>query len=133
MSDLGTSNPAKSDWKPATESSLRMSGRARTLDPVPYLHGDANRFTWAWPPRIASRSEIFRDPIAGVLAAVVLIANIISFGGLMFPGDLSASISTVIWAMLSAARLVACGSGWRPPCRRLRPELIHRQAPYSSC
>jgi sulfate permease, SulP family len=76
---------------------------------VPSLHGDANRFTSAWPPRIASGSEIFRDLIAGVLAAVVLIANIISFGGLMFPGDLSAGISTVIWAMLIGS---AIGGVW---------------------
>ena len=41
-----------------------------------------------------------QDVLAGVLAAVVLIGNIISFGGLMFPGDLSAGIPTAIWAML---------------------------------
>lgn len=56
-----------------------------------------------------SSSEIFRDVIAGVLAAVVLIANIISFGGLMFPGDLSAGIATVIWAMLIGS---AIGGVW---------------------
>jgi sulfate permease, SulP family len=110
MSDVGTPNPGKSDWKPATESSFTNERtRARTLDPVPSLQGDANRFPWAWLPRIASRSEIFRDLIAGVLAAVVLIANIISFGGLMFPGDLSAGISTVIWAMLIGS---AIGGVW---------------------
>ena len=38
--------------------------------------------------------------IAGILAAVVLIGNIISFAGLMFPGDLLAGISTVVWSML---------------------------------
>ena len=31
---------------------------------------------------------------------MVLIANIVSFGALMFPGDLSAGIPTAIWAML---------------------------------
>jgi SulP family sulfate permease len=47
-----------------------------------------------------SSSEILRDVIAGVLASVVLIGNIISFGGLMFPGNLSAGIQTAIWTML---------------------------------
>lgn len=69
----------------------------------------ASRFTWAWPPQIASSSEIFRDVLAGVLAAVVLIGNIISFGGLMFPGDLSAGIPTAIWAMLIGS---AIGGVW---------------------
>jgi SulP family sulfate permease len=34
------------------------------------------------------------------VASVVLIANIVSFGALMFQGDLSAGIPTAIWAML---------------------------------
>jgi SulP family sulfate permease len=34
------------------------------------------------------------------VASVVLIANIVSFGALMFPGDLSAGIPTAIWSML---------------------------------
>ena len=71
-----------------------------TLHAGPSVHADAGGFTWAWPPRVASGSEILRDVIAGVLASVVLIGNIISFGGLMFPGDLSAGIQTAIWAML---------------------------------
>jgi SulP family sulfate permease len=41
-----------------------------------------------------------KDAIAGLLASVVLIANIISFGALMFPGNLSAGIPMAIWAML---------------------------------
>ena len=48
-----------------------------------------------------SSSEIFRDVIAGVLAAVVLIANIVSFGALMFPGrPWPPAFPTAIWAML---------------------------------
>src|SRR5262245_5525607 len=73
---------------------------AHNPDAAPAVHVDARGFTWAWPPRIASSSEILRDGIAGILSAVVLIGNIISFGGLMFPGALSAGIPTVIWAML---------------------------------
>jgi SulP family sulfate permease len=41
-----------------------------------------------------------KDIVAGAIASVVLIANIVSFGALMFPGDLSGGISTAIWAML---------------------------------
>ncbi len=41
-----------------------------------------------------------KDLIAGLVASVVLIANIVSFGALMFPGDLGAGIPTAIWAML---------------------------------
>ena len=58
-------------------------------DAAPSIHLDRKRSTWLRLPRIVSSSEILRDVIAGVLASVILIANIISFGGLMFPGDLS--------------------------------------------
>jgi SulP family sulfate permease len=38
--------------------------------------------------------------MAGLVGSVVPIANIVAFGALIFPGDLSAGIPTVIWAML---------------------------------
>ncbi len=41
-----------------------------------------------------------KDTVAGLLASVVLIANIVSFAALMFPGNMSPGISTAIWAML---------------------------------
>ncbi len=41
-----------------------------------------------------------KDTIAGIVASVILIANIVSFGALMFPGALSAGIPIAIWAML---------------------------------
>ena len=47
----------------------------------------------------ASRDGV-KDATAGLVASVVLIANIVSFGALMFPGDLSAGIPIAIWAML---------------------------------
>ena len=40
------------------------------------------------------------DSIAGVIASVVLIANIVSFGALMFPGPMTVGIPVAIWAML---------------------------------
>jgi hypothetical protein len=49
---------------------------------------------------VAAGRDGLRDTIAGLVAAVVLIANIISFGALMFPGNLSAGMPIAIWAML---------------------------------
>ncbi len=49
---------------------------------------------------IAVGRDAIKDAVAGVLASVILIANIVSFGALMFPGDLSAGIPVAIWAML---------------------------------
>lgn len=51
-----------------------------------------------------------RDIVAGLVAAVVLIANIVSFGALMFPGDLSGGMSTAIWAMLIGSSISGSGS-----------------------
>lgn len=44
--------------------------------------------------------DAFKDSIAGVVASIVLIANIVSFGALMFPGALGDGIPIAIWAML---------------------------------
>lgn len=41
-----------------------------------------------------------RDTVAGTLAAVVLIANIVSFGALMFPGQFSVGNPIAVWSML---------------------------------
>src|SRR5665213_888725 len=49
---------------------------------------------------IAAGRDGVKDTIAGLLASVVLIANIVSFGALMFPGDFRAGIPIAIWAML---------------------------------
>ena len=38
--------------------------------------------------------------LAGFIASVILIANIVLFSALMFPGELSAGIPVAIWAML---------------------------------
>lgn len=56
---------------------------------------------------IASGRDILKDVIAGLLTSVVLIGNIVSFGALMFPGDLSAGIPVAIWSMLIGA--CVCG------------------------
>ena len=54
----------------------------------------------AWSRSIAAGRDIIKDTIAGLVASIVLIGNVVSFGALMFPGDLSAGIPVAIWAML---------------------------------
>ena len=54
----------------------------------------------AWSRPIAICRDAFKDTIAGLVASVVLVANIVSFGALMFPGDLSAGIPLAVWSML---------------------------------
>jgi SulP family sulfate permease len=41
-----------------------------------------------------------KDTVAGLVASVVLIANIVSFGALMFPGAFSAGMPIAVWSML---------------------------------
>jgi SulP family sulfate permease len=48
----------------------------------------------------ARASDVARDLIAGLVAAVLLIGNIVSFGALMFPGDLADGAPVAVWAML---------------------------------
>jgi len=49
---------------------------------------------------IAMGRDGLRDTVAGTVAAIVLIANIVSFGALMFPGELNAGAPIAVWAML---------------------------------
>ena len=69
-----------------------------------------NALTAAWKRVVAAGRVGLRDTIAGLVAAVVLIANIVSFGALMFPGKLSAGMPIAIWAMLIGSSSAACGS-----------------------
>ena len=50
-----------------------------------------------------------RDAVAGLVASVVLIGNIVSFGALMFPGDLGSGVPIAIWAMLIGS---CVGGAW---------------------
>lgn len=54
-----------------------------------------------------------RDAVAGLVACVVLIANIVSFAVLMFPGPLAAGASTAIWAMLLGSGVAGAWIAWR--------------------
>jgi len=76
----------------------REAGRAHDLTPLD--RDRAGVLTGVWYRSIALGRDGVKDAIAGLVASVVLIANIISFGALMFPGTLSAGIPMAIWAML---------------------------------
>ncbi len=54
--------------------------------------------SWSWLSAVGR--DCLKDATVGLVASVVLIANIISFGALMFPGELGVGIPTAIWAML---------------------------------
>jgi SulP family sulfate permease len=56
---------------------------------------------------------LVKDVIAGLVTSVVLVANIVSFGALMFPGDLSAGTPLVVWGLLVGASLSGVWIAWR--------------------
>jgi sulfate permease, SulP family len=61
----------------------------------------------SWSRWITVGRDSLRDMVAGTVAAIVLIANIVSFGALMFPGEFSAGIPVAVWSMLIGACI--CG------------------------
>jgi hypothetical protein len=65
-----------------------------------------------------------RDGVAGLVSSVVLIANIVSFGALMFPGELSPGVPVAIWSML----IGSCVCGIWIAGRRLRPVCVQLRA-----
>ncbi|MDQ6621796.1 MAG: SulP family inorganic anion transporter [Pseudomonadota bacterium] len=56
--------------------------------------------TGRWGPLRRAGRDGLKDILAAVVASIVLIANIVSFGALMFPGQLSGGIPLAVWAML---------------------------------
>jgi SulP family sulfate permease len=56
---------------------------------------------------------LLRDLLAGFVGSVVLIANIVSFAALMFPGPLSAGAPTAVWAMLVGSGITGIWLAWR--------------------
>ncbi len=53
------------------------------------------------------------DAAAGMVAAVVLIANIVSFAALMFPGAMAQGAPSAIWAMLVGSGLSGLWIAWK--------------------
>lgn len=64
------------------------------------VHGRSTAVIGFQSRLVAVARDCVKDTIAGLVASVVLIANIVSFGALMFPGEFSAGIPIAIWAML---------------------------------
>jgi SulP family sulfate permease len=74
-----------------------MESSVHAPDPVP---GTREPRRAGAPPWLEAGRALAKDTLAGLVASVALIANIVSFGALMFPGDLSAGTPTAIWALL---------------------------------
>jgi SulP family sulfate permease len=77
--------------------------------------GDAVEFPGLRSPR-RQRARLVKvarncahDGLAGLVASVVLVANIVSFAALMFPGELSSGLPFVLWSMLVGS---AVGGAW---------------------
>ena len=66
----------------------------------PLVHDRNDGHTGTFSQLITAGRDYAKDTLAGLVASVVLIANIVSFGALMFPGDLSAGVPVVVWSML---------------------------------
>src|ERR1051326_797379 len=62
-------------------------------------HGRQGALT-AWARLLAMGRDAGKDALAGLVASIGLICHLVSFGALMFPGDLSAGIPVAIWSML---------------------------------
>ncbi len=75
----------------------------RAINAKPLVHGGGSALDGFWSRLKAAGHDCLKDTVAGLVASVIPIANIVSFGALLFAGDLSAGIPTVIWAMLIGA------------------------------
>lgn len=56
---------------------------------------------------------LLRDLLAGLVGSIALIANIVSFAALMFPGALSPAASSATWAMLVGSGITGLWLAWR--------------------
>ena len=56
---------------------------------------------------------VVRDAVAGTVTSVALIANIVSFSALMFPGVLANGAPVALWAMLVGSGLSGLWIAWR--------------------
>ena len=66
--------------------------------------------------------DAFKDVVAGLVSSIVLIANIVSFGALMFPGELAHGVPIAICAML----IGSCIAGTWIALRTSLPPLVPR-------
>ncbi len=73
---------------------------SRLYDAKTVMRIPASTLSRSWSRLSTIAHDCLKDTTAGLVASVVLIANIISFGALMFPGELSIGVPVAIWAML---------------------------------
>ena len=76
------------------------------------MRGSAGTSAWSWTFLAAAGRDCLKDVAAGFVASIVLIANVVSFGALMFPGELSAGIPIAIWAMLIGSCICGLWIAW---------------------
>ena len=76
------------------------------------MRRSAGTSPWSWTFLGAAGRDCLKDAAAGFVASVVLIANVVSFGALMFPGELSAGIPIAIWAMLIGSCICGLWIAW---------------------
>lgn len=77
-----------------------MSDRSAILGESGADPGNAGAQPHGWLRVMRVSRAAFKDAVAGIVASIVLIANVVSFGALMFPGELHHGIPIAIWAML---------------------------------
>ena len=94
--------------KPAEATPTSLEASANSPVAVP-------RSTWGLR---AIGGNAIQDSIAGLIVSIILIANIVSFGALMFPGQLNGGIPVAIWAMLIGS---AVGGIWIALATSLAP------------
>ena len=78
---------------------------------APTAHGSAQPSRRITTVSHLARNAI-KDGIAGIVASIVLVANIVSFAALMFPGDLGAGIPVAIWGMLIGSCIGGVWIAW---------------------
>ncbi|MDP2006043.1 MAG: STAS domain-containing protein [Rubrivivax sp.] len=66
-----------------------------------------------WTGGAGKARALARDMVAGTVAAVVLVANIVSFAALMFPGPLAQGAAAAIWALLIGSGIAGIVIAWK--------------------
>ncbi len=77
--------------------------------------------------------DAFKDVVAGLVSSIVLIANIVSFGALMFPGELAHGVPIAIWAMLIGSCIAGTWIALRTSLPPLATASILPPVPCSCC
>ena len=88
---------------------VEVPATARDRAPRAKLHPGARRRRGRL---LAAGRKGLKDALAGAIASVVLVANIVSFAALMFPGELGHGIPLAIWGMLVGSSVGGLWIAW---------------------